>query len=220
MAKYIYFYDKVTQHIIGMNSHAEKDPKSSGGMKEADADITSVWEDIRTGRMWPFLLEKITDKNPDNFGFIQADETPKAYNEYEPHHLSGSLYLKRRPYLCLKMKPSPKIMKEIEHDDSCFYEVNTDGGVILDMEVCVKHTHQHVEKHAEDKNIKGINGSLLAEVTLGRMNPRDGNIEMKNSKAQFQWILPDITSKEPARCYVKDPQGKILISKSLRVKCC
>ncbi|GEM_PF-5100185 len=219
MAKCIYFFDKVTQKIVGMHSHAIKDPKHPAGMKEADADITSNWEDIRTGKLWPFLLEKITDKNPDNFGFIQAEEIPRGYNEYEPEMISETVQLKRRPYFCLKIKSHPKLLKSTEHDVCCLYEINTEGDVTLEMEVCVKHMQGSVENHADDKDVTGINGNFIAEVNYGRLLPRDGKIEMKDSKASFQWYLPDSTTHQPVKCFVKDPENKILISKSLRVLC-
>jgi len=84
----------------------------------------------------------------------------------------------------------------------------------------VKTTQEDLADHAKDKDIKGVDRDLLIECDYGRLTPRDGMVRMKNGKATFQWHLPDDTSKEPARCYVKDPSGEFLISKSLRVKCC
>lgn len=220
MAKCVYFFDKVTGKIIGMNSHAEKDLEHPGKIKEADADITDVWEEIRTGKMWPFILDKVTDRDPDNIDYIYAENIPTGYNNFKPSYFGRSEQLERRPYFCLKVKTNPRLKKEEEHGRRRVYDVDTEGDITLDMEISVRTTQNTIEDHKKDKEVTNISGEFLAECTYGTLVPRDGVISMQNGKVQFQWILPDTTMKEPARCYVKDPKGGVLISKSLRVKCC
>lgn len=218
MAKCTYFFDKVTNSIVGSHAHAEKAP--NGTIVLADSDLSEVWEDIRAGVMWPHILEKVTDQDPDNLDFIVAENMPHGYNEYHPARLTGKVALKRRPYFCLKVVSNLRLKKEKEHEKFRMYEVETEGGITLDMEVSVRTTQNTIEDHEKDKEVKNISGEFLAECTYGTLIPRDGVISMRNGMAQFQWALPDSTMNAPARCYVKDPSGEILISKSLRVKCC
>src|SRR3989338_7660633 len=216
MAKCTYFFDKVTNKILGRHVHQVEDDTNPGHLKFADSDLIitgEVWEEIRNGRKWPQYLETTTDQNPDNLDRLLAEDMPHANNEYEPVHLRNTTKLKRRPYFCLKVKTHPKVRKEEEKSRHLHYDIDTDGGVTLDLDVCVKTTQATVENHAEDKDVTGIDGVFVAEVTLGRLIPRDGRVTMANGKVSFQWILPDTTATEPARCYVKDPEGNILISK-------
>ena len=218
MAKCTYFFDKITNGIIGSHAHAEKD--ADGSIVPADSDISNVWESIRQGIMWPHLLEKVTDQNPENMDYLVAEEMPHGYNEYKPSTLEASDRLERRPYFELTvLSTHSSIMKSEERKSHRFYEIDTTDGVTLDMEARVKSTQDNVERHDVDRAIKGIDGEFVAECSAGRLVPRDGKIRMKNGFATFQWQLPDMTAKELARCYVKDPQGEILISKSLRVNC-
>ena len=218
MAKSTYFFDRITNQIIGSHVHAEKDP--NGSIIPADSDISNMWESIRQGTMWPHLLEKVTDQNPANMDYVVSEEISRGYNEYKPSKLDSADQLERRPYFCLEIVPHEKLIKSEEKERCCMHEVNTEGGVTLDMQVCVKTTQEDCVDHVKDKNVKSIECEALVECNFGRLIPRDGRVQMKNSKANFQWYLPDDTSKEPARCYVKDPSGEILISKSLQVRCC
>jgi hypothetical protein len=220
MAKCAYFYDKITGKIVGVNIHHEKDPDNPGRLKSADCNLGECWEDIRAGRKWPHILDAVTDRNPDNLELVYADDIQGGYNEFKPSLKEGTTRLERRPYFCLEILPNDKLLKSEEKERHCLHEVNTEGGVTLDMRVSVKTTQEDLADHAKDKDIKGVDRDLLIECDYGRLTPRDGMVRMKNGKATFQWHLPDDTSKEPARCYVKDPSGEFLISKSLRVKCC
>ncbi len=89
MAKCVYFFDKVTGKIIGMNSHAEKDPDTPGLMRETDANIIPVWEDVKTGKLWPFILDKVTDKKSENLDYIEADVIQSGFIAVE--WLSGPI---------------------------------------------------------------------------------------------------------------------------------
>lgn len=220
MPRVAYFFDKVTGKIIGRNVHMVKDTDNPGSIKEADADLSDIWEEIRSGKKWPDILERVTDKNPDNLDLIYADDIPHGYNEYKPSKLASSEQLERRPYFELMIVDGQQAVKKFEeHDKHCSYEIDTTGGVTLEMEAHVRSTQGTVQKHGSDKKIKGIDGVYLVECSLGILNPRDGQVSMKNGVANFQWILPDTTTKEFARCFIRDPDGEILISKSLRVKC-
>ncbi len=220
MAICAYFYDKVTNKIIGRNIHQVKDVDNPGRLKYEDVDLTECWEDIRTGNKWPDILERVTDHDPDNLGLIYADDIPYGYNEYKPSLVEGTTRLERRPYICLKIKQSPNVIKSEERDRYRLHDVDTEGEVTLDMEVQVKTTQSDIEKHDKDKNVNDIDGEFAAECTHGRITPRNGIINVVNGKASFKWHLPDTNSKELARCYVKDSKGEVLISKSLRVNCC
>ena len=219
MARCAYFYDKVTQQIVGMNIHHEPDPDNPGMLKSVDCDLTGCWEDIRTGKQWPQFLAAVTDQNPDNMEIIYGDDIPGGYNEFKPNLLNGATQLERRPYFCLEILPHERLLKSEEQERCCLYEVNTEGGVTLDMQVCVKTTQEACVDHAKDKDVSDVACEILIECNFGRLIPRDGRVQMQNGKANFQWYLPDGTSKEPARCYAKDPTGKILISKSLQARC-
>ncbi|PIR17592.1 MAG: hypothetical protein COV46_03535 [Deltaproteobacteria bacterium CG11_big_fil_rev_8_21_14_0_20_49_13] len=219
MAKCTYFFDKVTNKIIASHSHAER--AEDGSIVPADSDLSDVWEDIRTGTMWSHILEKVTDQDPDNMGFIVAEEMPHGYNEYLPSKLSSTEKLKRRSYFQLAIADGQDVVKKSkEHDTHRFYDVDTTGNVTLRMEVRVKTTQDTIEKHDIDNPVKGVNGDFIVECTAGRIIPRNGKIKMVNSAASFEWYLPDSTSNQVAKCFVKDPNGEILISKSLRVNCC
>lgn len=218
MANCTYFFDTITNQIIGSHVHAEKDP--DGLIIAADSDISEVWESIRQGTMWPHLLEKVTGQNPANMGYLVADDIPTGYNEYKPSKLPSTNQLERRPYFCLRIVPQERLLSFENQERCCMHEVNTEGGVTLDMQVCVKTTQATCVNHTNDNDIPGINCEVQVECNFGRLIPRDGRVQMQNSYASFQWYLPDDTSIEPARCYVKDPAGEILISKSLQVKCC
>ena len=222
MAKCTYFFDKVTNKILGRHVHQVEDNTNPGHLKFADSDIVitdEVWEEIRNGRKWPQYLEAVTDQDPDNLDRVLAEEMPHSNNEYAPSFLRNTTQLERRPYFCLKVKTHPRLKKEEEQDRCRVYEVDTEGGITLDMEVTVKTTQNTIEDHKKDKEVKNISGTFLAECTYGILVPRDGVIHMQDGKSTFQWILPDTTMKEVVRCYVKDPNREILISKSLRVKC-
>ncbi len=218
MAKCTYFFDKITNQIIGSHSHAERD--QDGSIIPADSDIANVWENIRQGTMWPHLLEKVTGQDPANMDYLVTEDMPHGYNEYKPSKLESENRLERRPYFELTIADNHSaVMKSEERKTHRFYEIDTTGGVTLDMEVRVKTTQDTVEKHDVDRAVKGIGGEFLVECSAGRLVPRNGKITMTKSFATFQWHLPDTTAKELARCFVKDPKGEILISKSLRVNC-
>ncbi|MBI4211068.1 MAG: hypothetical protein HY540_00375 [Deltaproteobacteria bacterium] len=218
MAKCTYFFDKITNQIIGSHVHAERDP--NGSIVSADSDISTVWESIRQGTMWPHLLEKVTGQNPVNMDYLVAEEIPTGYNEYKPSKLDSTDQLERRPYFCLRIIPQDRLLNHEEQERCSMHEVNTEGGVTLDMQVCVKTTQETCVNHANDEDVQGINCEILVECNFGRLIPRDGRVQMQNSHANFQWYLPDDTSKETARCYVKNSTGEVLISKSLQVRCC
>ena len=218
MARCAYFYDKVTQKIIGMNLHHTKDPESPSRLKPVDCDLSEYWEDIRTGKKWPDILAAVTDQNPDNLEVIYAENIQTGHNEFKPQFFGNTLKLERRPYFSLNVLPNLKILSVEETPRSSLYKVNTEGGVMLDMQVQVKATQEN-QRNLRDATLKNIECELRVECTQGRLIPRDGKLLMKGDQAVFQWYLPDNTSKDPARCYVKDPRGEILISKSLQVYC-
>lgn len=222
MSKCAYFFDKATGEIIGRHIHHIKDPDQPGRLKYADSQLVitdDVWNEIKKGNKWPQFLESVTNQDPENLEYIFADDMPHNNNEYKPKVIRGSHKLERRPYFCLKVRHNPKVNKDEERERHRFYEIDSEGGVTLDMDVSVKSTQKTVEDHKSDKTLTNLSGTILAECNYGILTPRNGIVNMQNGTASFKWALPDTTMTELARCYVKDPDRKILISKSLRVRC-
>lgn len=228
--KAIHFYDKITNKVILIHTHCKKDKNHPAGFIPVDADnktVQMIVDQIATGKEYEFLLEKLTDQNIENLGFILALKKQHQNSFLQIETIDDQPTLRPKFYLDLSLISTDKAIL-IDDDGNRkrqLWSFDADGKTALRFKVeCRKPSdNQCLRCPQTSTKLNDKNNQVKVEVTHGRTLPKNGIYNLVNGECEFEWVPPD-QSIEEAKIWVRDLTTDFLnsefrTSNTLKVRC-
>ena len=192
--KVIYFYDTQTGNVVQIHRHWERSIGEDGPTDEiTQVDCTEdhakmILDQVIPGGAYQFLLEKVMGQDIQNLGYIIQD-----YDNLVPcsKFTVDQNGVKPKPYLHLQVNPKQAtLIKNEGHTE--YWSFDSDGETPLTIEVQIRrHKDIVCERKNDDELDRQDSVKVYAEVTHGKLNPKNGEYVLKKGKATIEWVLPD-----------------------------
>lgn len=226
----IHFYDKITNKIILIHTHCEKDETHPAGfvpVDATDANAQSIIDQMVVDGAYEFVLDKLTDNDLINLGYVLSNKRQAQNSFLHIEIIDGTPTLMPKFYLDLSLI-STELATLLEDDDNRkrqLWSFDSDGSTPLRFSVECRQPADTNCVRCPDTSTKLTDktNQIKVEVSHGRTNPKDGVYTLVDGECEIEWVLPD-ESIEEAKIWVRDLSKDFLnsefrTSNTLKVRC-